>query len=57
LKINAIHTHHARILYDMGAEFAGLRFATMDHLLIQVDTDRHHGLRRGLRKMSRVIAS
>ena len=42
MKITAIHTHHVRIPYDMGAprqEFAGLKFATMDHLLIQVDTD------------------
>ena len=42
MKITAIHTHHVCIPYDMGAprqEFAGLRFATMDHLLIQVDTD------------------
>ena len=42
MKITAIHTHHVCIPYDMGAprqEFAGLKFATMDHLLIQVDTD------------------
>ena len=42
MKITAIHTHYVRIPYDMGAprqEFAGLKFATMDHLLIQVDTD------------------
>jgi len=42
MKITAIHAHYVRIPYDMGApgqEFAGLRFATMDHLLIQVDTD------------------
>ena len=42
MKITAIHAHHVCIPYEMGAprqEFAGLKFATMDHLLIQVDTD------------------
>jgi D-galactarolactone cycloisomerase len=42
MKITAIHAHYVRIPYDMGApatEFAGLRFASQDHLLIQVDTD------------------
>lgn len=42
MKITAIHAHYVRIPYDMGApreEFAGLRFPSMDHLLVQVDTD------------------
>ena len=42
MKITAIHAHYVRIPYDMGAkgpEFAGLRFASLDHLLIQVETD------------------
>ena len=42
MKITSIHTHHVRIPFDMGApkqEFAGLRFPTMDHLLVQVETD------------------
>src|SRR3990172_10318608 len=42
MKITAIHTHHIRIPFDMGApkqEFAGLRFPTMDHLLVEVETD------------------
>jgi len=42
MKISAIHTHYVRIPFDMGApkqEFAGLRFPTMDHLLVQVETD------------------
>jgi L-alanine-DL-glutamate epimerase-like enolase superfamily enzyme len=42
MKITAIHTHYVRIPFDMGApkqEFAGLRFPTMDHLLVQVETD------------------
>ena len=42
MKITAIHAHYVRIPYDMGAkgpEFAGLRFASQDHLLIQVETD------------------
>lgn len=42
MKITAIKAHYVRIPYDMGApiqEFAGLRFPTQDHLLIQVDTD------------------
>jgi len=42
MKITAIHAHYVRIPYDMGApatEFAGLRFPSQDHLLIQVDTD------------------
>ena len=42
MKITAIHAHYVRIPYDMGAkgpEFAGLRFPSQDHLLIQVETD------------------
>ena len=42
MKITAIHAHYVRIPFDMGAppqDFAGLRWPTMDHLLIQVDTD------------------
>jgi L-alanine-DL-glutamate epimerase-like enolase superfamily enzyme len=42
MKITAVHAHYVRIPFDMGAprqEFAGLRFPTMDHLLIQVETD------------------
>src|SRR5256885_690006 len=42
MRITAIHTHYVRIPFDMGApkqEFAGLRFPTMDHLLVQVETD------------------
>ena len=42
MKITSIHTHYVRIPFDMGApkqEFAGLRFPTMDHLLVQVQTD------------------
>jgi len=42
MKITAIHTHYLRIPFDMGApkqEFAGLRWPTMDHLLVQVETD------------------
>ena len=42
MKITSIHTHYVRIPFDMGVskqEFAGLRFPTMDHLLVQVETD------------------
>jgi D-galactarolactone cycloisomerase len=42
MKIIAIHAHYVRIPYDMGAPptaFAGLRFPSQDHLLVQVDTD------------------
>src|SRR5262245_44387412 len=42
MKITAIRTHYVRIPFDMGApkqEFAGLRFPTMDHLLVEVETD------------------
>lgn len=42
MKIKSIHAHYVRIPFDMGAppqEFAGLRFPTMDHLLVQVETD------------------
>ena len=42
MKITAIHAHYVRIPYDMGAptqDFAGLRFPSQDHLLVQVDTD------------------
>jgi L-alanine-DL-glutamate epimerase-like enolase superfamily enzyme len=42
MQITSIATHHVRIPFDMGApnqEFAGLRFPTMDHLLVQVETD------------------
>lgn len=42
MKITAIRTHFVRIPFDMGApkqEFAGLRFPTMDHLLVEVETD------------------
>ena len=42
MKIVAVHTHYVRIPFDMGApkqEFAGLRFPTMDHLLVGVETD------------------
>ena len=42
MKITSIDTHYVRIPFDMGApkqEFAGLRFPTMDHLLVQVEQD------------------
>ena len=42
MKITAIRTHYVRIPFDMGAkpeEFAGLRFPSMDHLLVEVVTD------------------
>jgi L-alanine-DL-glutamate epimerase-like enolase superfamily enzyme len=42
MKIVAVHAHYVRIPFDMGAEkleFAGLRFPTMDHLLVGVETD------------------
>jgi L-alanine-DL-glutamate epimerase-like enolase superfamily enzyme len=42
MHITAIRTHHVRIPFDMGApltEFAGLRFPSMDHLLVEVETD------------------
>src|SRR5262245_63144262 len=42
MKITSIHAHYVRIPFDMGApkqEFAGLRFPTMDHLLVGVETD------------------
>jgi L-alanine-DL-glutamate epimerase-like enolase superfamily enzyme len=42
MKITSIRTHYVRIPFDMGAdkqEFAGLRFPSMDHLLVEVDTD------------------
>ncbi|MBS0244946.1 MAG: mandelate racemase/muconate lactonizing enzyme family protein, partial [Proteobacteria bacterium] len=42
MKITKIHAHYVRIPFDMGAprtEFAGLRFPTMDHLLVEVETD------------------
>jgi L-alanine-DL-glutamate epimerase-like enolase superfamily enzyme len=42
MKISAIRTHYVRIPFDMGAkgeEFAGLRFPSMDHLLVEVATD------------------
>jgi L-alanine-DL-glutamate epimerase-like enolase superfamily enzyme len=42
MRITAIRTHYVRIPFDMGApkqEFAGLRFPSMDHLLIEVETD------------------
>jgi L-alanine-DL-glutamate epimerase-like enolase superfamily enzyme len=42
MKISAIAAHYVRIPFDMGAskvEFAGLRFPSMDHLLVQVETD------------------
>ena len=42
MKITSIHTHYVRIPFDMGAPkqaFAGLRFATIDHLLVQLETD------------------
>jgi D-galactarolactone cycloisomerase len=42
MKITSIRTHYLRIPYDMGAEpreFAGLRFPSMDHLLVEVETD------------------
>src|SRR5215468_771625 len=42
MKITAIRTHYVRIPFDMGAaeqEFAGLRFPSMDHLLVEVETD------------------
>ena len=42
MKITSILTHYVRIPLDMGApkeEFAGLRFPTMDHLLVQAETD------------------
>lgn len=42
MKIKSIQTHYVRIPFDMGAprqDFAGLRFPTMDHLLVQVETD------------------
>jgi L-alanine-DL-glutamate epimerase-like enolase superfamily enzyme len=42
MKITAIHSHYVRIPFDMGApsqEFAGLRFPSMDYLLVGVETD------------------
>ena len=42
MQIKAIRTHYVRIPFDMGAaeqEFAGLRFPSMDHLLVEVETD------------------
>ena len=42
MKITAIQAHYVRIPYDMGApakEFAGLRFPSQDHLLIEVQTN------------------
>jgi D-galactarolactone cycloisomerase len=42
MKITSIHTHYVRIPFDMGApkqEFAGLRFPSMDHLLVGVQTN------------------
>lgn len=42
MKITAIHAHYVQIPYDMGAPpeaFAGLRFPSQDHLLIEVRTD------------------
>jgi len=55
MKITAIHTHYVRIPFDMGApkqEFAGLRFPTMDHLLVAGgDRCRAHRLGRGLRPL------
>ena len=42
MQITAIRTHHVRIPFDMGApkqDFAGLRFPSMDHLLVEVETD------------------
>ena len=42
MKITAIHAHYVRIPFDMGAppaDMGGIRFPTMDHLLVQVDTD------------------
>jgi L-alanine-DL-glutamate epimerase-like enolase superfamily enzyme len=42
MKVKSIQTHYVRIPFDMGAprqDFAGLRFPTMDHLLVQVETD------------------
>ena len=42
MKITSIRTHYVRIPFDMGApqrEFAGLRFPSMDHLLVEVETD------------------
>jgi D-galactarolactone cycloisomerase len=42
MKISSIRTHYVRIPFDMGAakqEFAGLRFPSMDHLLVEVETD------------------
>jgi L-alanine-DL-glutamate epimerase-like enolase superfamily enzyme len=42
MKITAIKAHYVRIPYDMGAptsEFAGLRFPSQDHMLVEVQTD------------------
>ena len=42
MKITAIQAHYVRIPYDMVApteEFAGLRFPSQDHLLVEVQTD------------------
>src|SRR5262245_57875193 len=42
MQITAIRTHHVGIPFDMGApkqDFAGLRFPSMAHLLVQVETD------------------
>ena len=42
MKITAVQAHYVRIPYDMGApaeEFAGLRFQSQDHLLVEVQTD------------------
>jgi len=42
MQIKTIRTHYVRIPFDMGApkqEFTGLRFPSMDHLLVEVETD------------------
>lgn len=42
MKITAIHAHYVRIPFDMGAplqDMGGIRFPTMDHLLVEVTTD------------------
>lgn len=42
MKITSIHSHYVRIPFDMGAplkDMGGMKFPTMDHLLVEVRTD------------------
>ena len=42
MKIKRIQAHYVRIPFDMGAplqDMGGLRFPSMDHLLVEVTTD------------------